>query len=121
MKRRSNKSGARRKEKGRGSKQRLIDRETRLIPFQRRRHRLLLAYPADYRVGMSSLGLLTLHREVSRRPDWSVERVFLPPKGDTAPKLAALETGDSAEQFDVLGISVSHELEISYVAELLQS
>ncbi|MFH2004947.1 MAG: radical SAM protein [bacterium] len=121
MKRRSKKAGTRGKEKGRGSRQHLLDRETRLSPFQRRRHRLLLAYPADYRVGMSSLGLLTLHREVSSRDDWSVERVFLPPKGDPHHTLTALETGDPAAQFDVLGISVSHELELAHVAELLQS
>jgi len=101
-------------------------RETRLVPFVRRRFRLLLGYPAPYRVGMSSLGYLTLHREVSARPDWSVERVF----GDPSPRpsasragarLGSLETGASVEDFHALGISVAHELDIPAVAALLQS
>ena len=100
--------------------QTLLARETRLAPFVRLSWRLLLAYPAPYRVGMSSLGFLTLHREVSSRPQWSVERVFLPRAPGKQP-LRAWESGDAATQFHAVGISIAHELEIASVARLLTS
>jgi len=96
----------------------LLARETRLVPFVRERFRLLLGYPAPYRVGMSSLGYLTLHRRVSARPGWSVERVFGDPTGSEG-RLGSLETGAPATDFHALGISVAHELEIPAVAALL--
>ena len=123
----------------------LLARETRLEPFRPDRFRLLLGYPAPYRVGMSSLGFLTLHREVSARPGWSVERVFLPPSaprgaaardsvsrgavaaGTAAPaagvpaprRLTAWESGDDVLRFDALGVSVAHELELGALIRLL--
>jgi len=97
----------------------LLARETRLVPFVRERWRLLLAYPAPYRVGMSSLGFLTLHRLVSTRPGWSVERVFGEASASTG-RLRSLETGAPATDFHAVGISVAHELDIPGVAELLR-
>ncbi len=98
---------------------RLLAREQRLQPFAPGRFRWLHAYPAPYRVGMSSLGFLTLHREISGRPDWSVERVFLPAGRDAGP-LRAWESGDDVRRFDAVGISIAHELEIGAVVRLLQ-
>lgn len=98
--------------------QALLARETRLVPFVRERRRLLLGYPAPYRVGMSSLGYLTLHRTVSARPGWSVERVFGDPSASGG-RLGSLETGAPVTDFHALGISVAHELEIPAVAALL--
>ncbi len=97
----------------------LLARETRLVPFVRQRWRLLLGYPAPYRVGMSSLGYLTLHRRVSARPQWSVERVFADPS-DPSARLSSLETGAPVSDFHALGISVAHELELPAVANLLR-
>lgn len=97
----------------------LLARETRLDPFVRRRYRLLLGYPAPYRVGMSSLGYLTLHRAVSARPHWSVERVFGTPS-ESRTRLGSLETGGPVTDFHAVGISVAHELEIPAVAALLR-
>ncbi len=102
--------------------QELLARETRLVPFVRRRWRLLLGYPAPYRVGMSSLGFLTLHRTLSARPDWSVERVFGNPSASgrgSGTRWGSLETGSSVMDFHAVGISVAHELDIPAVAALL--
>lgn len=96
--------------------QTLLAGETRLAPFVRGRWRMLLGYPAPYRVGMSSLGFLTVHRLVSGRPHWSVERVFA---DDSGSRLASLETGAPVTDFHALGISVAHELELPAVATLL--
>lgn len=83
--------------------------------------RLLLGYPAPYGVGMSSLGFLTLHREVSHRAGWSVERVFLPEAREGAPeRLRAWESGEPAGSFHALGVSVAHELELGALIRLLE-
>ncbi len=97
----------------------LLARETRLDPFVRQRYRMLLGYPAPYRVGMSSLGYLTLHRLVSARPNWCVERVFGTPSA-LGTRLGSLETGAPVTDFHAVGISVAHELEIPAVAALLR-
>jgi hypothetical protein len=60
----------------------LLARETRLVPFARSKWRLLLGYPSPYRVGMSSLGYLTLHRQVPAHsaqwsPDAELRDIFL--------------------------------------------
>lgn len=97
-------------------------RETRLVPFVRERWRLLLGYPAPYRVGMSSLGYLTLHRTVSARPHWSVERAFLGPSASTSAstqRVRSLETGAPVTDFVAVGISVAHELDLPNLADLL--
>jgi radical SAM superfamily enzyme YgiQ (UPF0313 family) len=83
--------------------------------------RLLLAYPAPYSAGMSSLGLLSLYGRMNALPDWSAERAFLP-DGGAAPapgSLGALESGDPGTAFDVIGLSVAHELELGPLATLV--
>lgn len=76
---------------------------------------------------MSSLGFLSLHREVAGRPGWSVERVFLPEDrsrrssdsgGRTA--LRAWESGDPVSAFTAVGISIAHELELGSLFRLLE-
>jgi radical SAM superfamily enzyme YgiQ (UPF0313 family) len=72
---------------------------------------------------MSSLGFLTLHREVSGRPGWGVERVFLPdaPGSEGAPiRLRAWESQDPVGSFTALGVSVAHELELGSLIRLLE-
>jgi radical SAM superfamily enzyme YgiQ (UPF0313 family) len=73
---------------------------------------------------MSSLGYLTLHRTVSARPHWSVERAFLAPSASASTaastdRVRSLETGAPVSDFHAVGISVAHELDLPAVAALL--
>ncbi|MBI2377017.1 MAG: radical SAM protein [Deltaproteobacteria bacterium] len=88
--------------------------------------RVALAYPSPYRVAMSSLGFLQLHRILSDRPGTRVERVTLPDPGErelhllTRTPLMTLESRSSAADFDVLAISHAYELESAGIATLFE-
>jgi len=100
---------------------RLSDEQGTLVRSAARR--LALCYPSPYRVGMSSLGFQTIYREVNERPDWAAERAFLPDdvaawRESRAP-LFTYETRSPIADFPVLAFSVSYELELAGVCEVL--
>src|SRR5262245_19363165 len=45
-------------------------------------HRVALAYPSPYRVGMSSLGYQRIYRAIQDLDGFCCERIFLPDEGD---------------------------------------
>ncbi len=85
--------------------------------------RLALCYPSSYDIGMSSLGYQTIYREIHLHPEAAAERAFLPDDP------AAYRTGRTAvfsyeeetplADFPVLAFSVSYELEIPGIFEIL--
>jgi radical SAM superfamily enzyme YgiQ (UPF0313 family) len=85
--------------------------------------RVALCYPSPYPVGMSSLGFQTIYREIHSHPQASAERAFLP--DDVAAfrrarlPLFSYETETPLGDFPVLAFSVSYELEITGVLEML--
>ncbi len=85
--------------------------------------RIALCYPSPYHVGMSSLGFQTIYREINAHPDATAERAFLP--DDVAAWRAArlplctYESQQPVTQFACLAFSVSYELEISGLFEML--
>ncbi|MEA3401137.1 MAG: TIGR03960 family B12-binding radical SAM protein [Armatimonadota bacterium] len=87
--------------------------------------RVALCYPDTYEVGMSHAGLRILYEVVNRRQRTAAERVFLPwvdaisLMRDEGLSLASLETGTPLSQFDVVGITLQHELTFTNVLELL--
>ena len=76
-----------------------------------------LCYPSPYHVGMSSLGFQTIYREINGRDDASAERAFLP-EGD-GPVLA-YESQRPIADFEALAFSVSYELELPGLFEMLE-
>ena len=84
-----------------------------------------LAFPDSYEVGMSHLGLRLLYDVLNRRSDCACERVFAPwpdmaeEMRRTGSPLWALESGRPVAEFDVLGISLQHELNFTNVLYLL--
>ena len=86
--------------------------------------RVALCYPSPYRVAMSSLGFQTIYREISSHADASAERAFLP--DDVAAfrqarlPLFAYESESPLADFPVLAFSVSYELEIPGLVEMLE-
>lgn len=77
---------------------------------------IALVYPNTYYVGMSSLGLQTLYAQLNRRPGVVAERVFWSPQGTPY----ALESQESLAAFAVLAVSISFELDILNLVDMLQ-
>lgn len=88
--------------------------------------RVALVYPDIYDVGLPNLGLQILYRLINDRSDWLAERAYLPwPDMISALQehslpLFSLESWRPLEQFDVIGISLQHELTFSNIPTLLQ-
>lgn len=74
-----------------------------------------LIYPNSYYVGMSSLGFQSLYRLFNDRADIVAERVFWAAQG--AP--LSLETQQPLADFRVLAVSLSFELDLLHLIELL--
>jgi len=79
------------------------------------RLRVVLAFPNTYYVGMSNLGVQTVHHLFNVEDGVSCERVFLPPKQElrallsSRTPLVTLDTQTPVSDFDVLAFTVSFE------------
>jgi len=86
--------------------------------------RIALCYPSPYEVGMSSLGYQTIYREIHLHPDVAAERAFLPDMVDeyraSRTPLFTYESETPLAHFPVLAFSVSYELEITGLLEMLE-
>ncbi len=85
--------------------------------------RVALCYPSPYSVGMSSLGFQTIYREIHLHPDATAERAFLPDDiaayRESRTPLFTCESETPLADFSILAFSVSYELEIPGVLEML--
>lgn len=88
--------------------------------------RFALAFPNTYRLGMSNLGYQLVYRLLNEREDTVCERVFLPDPVEEAEyrrsrtPLFAWESGRPLQSFDVIGFSVSFELDYLNVLKMLE-
>jgi len=86
--------------------------------------RIALCYPSPYHVGMSSLGFQTIYREIHQHPEATAERAFLPDDvaawREARVPLCTDETQSEVSQFACLAFSVSYELELTGVFEMLE-
>lgn len=95
-------------------------------PWDRAEVRLCLAYPDQYEIGMSNLGLAILYSAVNRLPWALADRVYLPaPDMEAAMRqggvtLRGLESGRPLKDFDVLGVSLQTELCYTNVLAMLE-
>jgi len=87
--------------------------------------RVVLAYPDVYEIGMSHLGLRILYDILNREPDVLAERVFAPwgdyerlLRADGLP-LLSLESQTPLRRFDILGITLPHELCYTNILNIL--
>jgi radical SAM family uncharacterized protein len=86
---------------------------------------LALAYPDVYEIGMSNLGLAILYDLVNRREDMLAERVYAPwhdmeaAMRRAALPLYSLETRHALADFDVIGLTLQHELTYTNVLNML--
>jgi radical SAM superfamily enzyme YgiQ (UPF0313 family) len=90
------------------------------------RLKFALAFPNQYRLGMSNLGFQLVYRLLNQREDTVCERTFLPEPADEAEHvkshtpLFAYESQRPVAEFDVLGFSVSFELDYLNVLKMLE-
>ncbi len=85
--------------------------------------RVALCYPSPYPVGMSSLGFQTIYREIHAHRGATAERVFLPDSIEAYRRarspLFSYEGERPLGDFDVTAFSISYELEITGVFDVL--
>src|SRR5947209_3228021 len=86
--------------------------------------RIALCYPSPYRVGMSSLGFQAIYREMNAHPGCAAERAFLPDDVESqrtarVPVLT-VESQRPVNEFRCIAFSVSYELELSGLFEVLE-
>jgi radical SAM superfamily enzyme YgiQ (UPF0313 family) len=85
-----------------------------------------LAFPNHYRLGMSNLGYQLVYRLLNERPDTVCERVFLPDPAEeeehrrSHTPLFSMESQRPIGQFDVIGFSVSFEMDYLNVLKMLE-
>jgi radical SAM superfamily enzyme YgiQ (UPF0313 family) len=85
-----------------------------------------LAFPNTYRLGMSNLGYQLVYRLLNERADTVCERTFLPDTADAEEHLRShtplfsWETQRPIGEFDVIGFSVSFELDYLNVLKMLE-
>lgn len=82
-------------------------------------------FPDVYEIAMSNLGMKILYHTLNEREDTYCERIFAPwvdmeeEMRSRNIKLFALETGDDADKFDILGFTLGYELCYSNVLNML--
>src|SRR5437868_1791690 len=85
--------------------------------------RIALCYPSPYHVGMSSLGFQTIYREIHAHVDATAERAFLPDDvgawRQARVPLCTYESQQPVASFPCLAFSISYELEITGLFEML--
>jgi radical SAM superfamily enzyme YgiQ (UPF0313 family) len=103
-------------------RQRLLEEQGTLRKQAARR--IALCYPSPYHVGMSSLGFQTIYREIHQHPDATAERAFLPDDvaawRESRVPLCTYESQQPVASFDCLAFSVSYELELTGLFEMLE-
>jgi radical SAM superfamily enzyme YgiQ (UPF0313 family) len=92
----------------------LLAGETGLRPAKSGKLRMALCYPNTYETGMSNLGFLTIYRLANQLPGMKCERAFHGVAGGKT-----LETGKRIGKFDIVGVSVSYELDYPRTVGLL--
>ncbi|MCL4078967.1 TIGR03960 family B12-binding radical SAM protein [Coriobacteriia bacterium Es71-Z0120] len=97
-----------------------IDRRATAQPY-----RAVLAYPDVYDVGMANQAIQILYAMLNALEGVACERVFVPWKDmadalrSAGVALYALESFDPVNEFDLVGITLPHELAYTNVLELL--
>ncbi|MFL5311608.1 MAG: radical SAM protein [Myxococcales bacterium] len=86
--------------------------------------RVALCYPSPYHVGMSSLGFQTIYREINEHEGCAAERAFLPDDVDghraARVPVCTVETQRPIGEFAALAFSISYELELPGLFEMLE-
>jgi radical SAM family uncharacterized protein len=102
-----------------------IEVNARRKPFHSVDVRCVLVYPDAYEIGMSHLGLGILYEEINERDDAMADRAYLPwvdmqeRMGIRGTPLFGLESRVPLQEFDMVGITLQHELTYANVVRIL--
>jgi radical SAM family uncharacterized protein len=94
-------------------------------PFEHAAVTCALVYPDAYEIGMSHLGLSILYEEINERDDAMADRAYLPwvdmqeSMGRRGAVLFGLESRVPLADFDIVGITLQHELTYANVVRVL--
>ncbi len=86
----------------------------------------LLAFPDDYKIGMSSLGYHTIGEIVNQSPNFYVQRAFAPAEDmerlmrEKDIPLFSLESKAPASEFDIIGFSFHYELAYTNYVNMME-
>ena len=90
------------------------------------RRAFAFVYPNSYKVGMSNLGMHILYQIINARGDTACERFFLPDNKTlaeykrTRTPLMSMETQRQLNEFEVIGVMMSFEMDYSNLLTMLQ-
>ncbi len=102
-----------------------IEVNTYRKPFESAEVTCALVYPDAYEIGMSHLGLSILYEEINERDDAMADRAYLPwvdmqeSMGRRGAALFGLESRVPLRDFDIVGITLQHELTYANVVRVL--
>lgn len=99
----------------------LLSEEKSFVPTKSFRSvpvNVVLAYPNTYALGMSNLGFHSIYREINYRDDALCHRAFLSlsPGED---EIKAMESGQTIGSYDLIGFSVSFEMDYINILRVL--
>lgn len=95
-------------------------------PFDTNLVRWVLVYPDIYELGMSHLGIAILYEILNQREDALADRAYLPwtdmqeLMAEKGIPLFGLESRRSLREFDLVGITLQHELNYANVLRILE-
>ncbi len=107
------------------AQKRLAAEKGTIIKLDGLTHHVALAYPNTYQLAMSNLGYQTIYHILNTRLDTFCERVFIPDQEEeqehirTNTKLFSLETQRTLNQFELIGFSISFELDYINILKIL--
>lgn len=90
------------------------------------RRAFAFVYPNSYKVGMSNLGMHILYQIINARGDTACERFFLPDNKTlaeykrTRTPLMSMETQRQLNEFEVIGVMMSFEMDYANLLTMLQ-
>ncbi|NLZ54787.1 MAG: radical SAM protein [Thermoanaerobacteraceae bacterium] len=79
-----------------------------------------LVYPNTYSIGMSNLGFHSIYYQINSRADALCHRAFLP-SNHTANDFKTLEADKPINEYDIVGFSISFELDYINIINILES
>lgn len=100
--------------------------ESRIQVDIHKAQKMALVYPNTYFVGMSNLGLHIIYEEVNTLASTVCERVFLPTPKELKDyekhrlPLMSLESQRPLDQFDVIGIDITFEMDYVHIPMMLK-
>lgn len=98
----------------------------RIYNFGEKEVNFALIYPNTYNLAMSNLGFMSIYYQINIRRDTLCHRGFLPFKGDekafykTNTLLFSLESQVPLKDYDIIGFSVSFELDYINILKILE-